>query len=121
MPENITQKQTYRFALQIILLSDELREQRKEYVLTNQILKSGTSIGANVEESIGAQSKKDFLSKILIVYKEARETRYWLLLLRDSGTLISNRVQKLLNDGEEIIKILGKIQSSTKKVLIINN
>jgi len=82
---NAVQDKSYAFALKIIGLCENLRVQKKEYVLSQQILKSGTSIGANVEEAIGGQSEKDFLAKMNIAYKEARESKYWLRLLKDSN------------------------------------
>lgn len=83
-------------------------------MLSKQVLRSGTSIGANIEESIGGQSEKDFISKLSIAYKEARETRYWLSLLRDSGYLTREQVTALLDECEEICKIIGKIQITMK-------
>jgi len=80
----------------------------KEYVISKQILRSGTSIGANVEESTAAQTKKDFITKISIASKEARETRYWLRLLKKSQ-LVSGNYDKYLNDIDEIIKISTSI------------
>jgi four helix bundle protein len=80
-------------------------------------LRSGTSIGANVEEAIGAQSKKDFLSKISIAYKEARETNYWLRLLRDSNLIESQLANALIRDIDELLRLMGAIISSTKKAL----
>ena len=82
MKENLIQQKTYDFALKIINTSKQM-QMNKEFVLSRQLLKSGTSIGANVEEAIGGQSRKDFLSKISIAYKEARETKFWLRLLKD--------------------------------------
>ncbi len=86
MKENLIQQKTYDFALKIINTSKQM-QMNKEFVLSRQLLKSGTSIGANVEEAIGGQSRKDFLSKISIAYKEARETKFWLRLLRDSNSM----------------------------------
>jgi four helix bundle protein len=83
-------------------------------VLSKQLLRSGTSIGANVEESIGGQSQKDFLSKISIAYKEARESIYWLRLLQDADYLSENEVKSLIKDAEELCKMLGKIQITLK-------
>lgn len=83
MKENIIAIKTYEFAIHIVNLSKELIS-KNEYVLSRQILKSGTSIGANIEEAIGGISKKDFRAKMSISYKEARETHYWLKLLRDT-------------------------------------
>jgi four helix bundle protein len=85
--------------------------------MNNQLLRSGTSIGANVEEAIVAQSKKDFISKMSISLKEARETNYWLRLLRDSKISTSETVSPLITESEELIKILYKIiDSSSKKI-----
>jgi four helix bundle protein len=89
--ENPVREKSYVFALRIIKLYKYLIEEKKEYVLSRQVLKSGTSIGANVEEAIGGQSKKDFLAKISIAYKEARETHYWLRILRTPIFLIKKR------------------------------
>ncbi len=84
MKESVIKEKSYSFALQIIELYKELMKQN-EYVLSRQLLKSGTSIGANVEEALAGQSRADFLSKMSIASKEARETKYWLRLLRDGG------------------------------------
>lgn len=115
MKENIIQIKSYSFALKIVKLVQNIQKRKNEYVLTKQLLRSATSIGANVEESIGAQSKKDFLSKILIAYKEARESDYWIRLLVDSEMIEREDADLLRKDCEEILKILGKIQSSTKE------
>ncbi len=84
---NPVRRKSYDFALKIIKLCRQLSVEQHEFILSNQLLQSGTSIGANIEEAIGAQSKKDFLSKMSIAYKESRETNYWIRLLRDSGVL----------------------------------
>lgn len=78
---------SYAFALKIITLFQKLQTEKKEYILSKQLLRSGTSIGANVEEANGAYSKAEFTSKMSIAYKEARETHYWLRLFRDSEIL----------------------------------
>ena len=75
---------SYAFALRIVNLYKYLVNEKHEYVLSKQILRSGTAIGANIEEAIGGQSNKDFISKLSVAYKEARETRYWINLLRDT-------------------------------------
>jgi four helix bundle protein len=98
-----------------------LCEEKKEYVLSKQILRCGTSIGANIEEAIGAISKKDFLNKLYIAHKESRETSYWINLLKDSDYIDSNSSLSMLKDCEELIKITGKIISSTNKSLKENN
>ena len=84
---------------------------QKEYVISKQLLKSGTSIGANVNEAQAAQSKKDFISKMSIASKEARETRYWLLLLLKSGLIkdCGSIIKELLREVEDIINIVTKI------------
>ena len=112
--DNIVQEKSYNFALRIIQLNQLLITDNKEYVLAKQILKSGTSIGANVEEAIGAQSKKDFKAKISILYKEARETKYWLRLLRNSELLNSGLATSLLKDCDERLKIIGSILKTLK-------
>ena len=114
MKENIIQEKSFCFALRIIKLYKYLKENKKEYVLSKQLLRSGTSIGANVEEAIGGQSKNDFVSKISIAYKESRETLYWIKLLKESGYLNSKQAESIINDCEEIIKIITKIQKTIK-------
>jgi four helix bundle protein len=112
--DNIIQEKSYRFALEIIDLYKVLKNQENEYVLSKQILRSGTSIGSNVEEAIGGQSKKDFISKLSIAYKEARETHYWIRLLRDSNYLNSQKADSLLRDCVELQKIIGSILNTMK-------
>jgi len=112
---NIVKDKSYSFALRIIKLSRFLYVEKKEYVLSKQILRCGTSIGANVEEAIGGQTLKDFRSKMMIAYREARETKYWLNLLKDSDILDDNLAESLISDCEDIVRITGKIVSSTKK------
>ena len=111
---NVIQDKSYQFALKIVNVASYLQTEKREFVLSKQLLRSGTSIGANVEESIRGQSEKDFLSKISIAYKEARETRYWLRLLKDSHLIIPNEADPLLGDCEELLKILGAIQKTIK-------
>jgi len=113
--ENVLIHKTYIFSLRIVKLSRFLIEDKKEFVLSKQILRSGTSIGANAEEAVGGQSEKDFFAKLSITYKEARETRYWLHILQDSGYISANQAISLLNDCEEILKILGKTLSTLRK------
>ena len=112
--ENIIQDKSYAFALRIVNLNKLLIEQNKEYTLGKQILRSGTSIGANIEEAIGDQSRNDFKAKLSISYKEARETKYWLRLLRDSKLLNSDLAASLLQDCEELLKIIDSILKTLK-------
>jgi four helix bundle protein len=92
---------------------------KKEFVLSKQILRSGTSIGANVREALEAQSKKDFISKLSIALKEATETEYWLELLRETGYIEDKFCAPLLNDLTEIIKLLNSIIKTTKQNMAI--
>ncbi|MFA6534270.1 MAG: four helix bundle protein [Patescibacteria group bacterium] len=114
MKDNLIQTKSYGFALRIVKLYLFLVSKKKEFVLSKQILRCGTSIGANVEEAIGGQSRADFASKIAIAYKEARETHYWLRLLHDSKFLTSQQFSSLLADCEALIKIIGAIKKTTK-------
>ena len=114
MKDNIVQQKSYEFALQIVRTYKHMVDDQKEYTLFKQLLRSGTSIGANIEEGIGAQSRKDFIHKLSISYKEARETRYWLRLLNDSDYLDDERVKPLLEACEELLRILGSIIKTSK-------
>lgn len=112
--ENIIAEKSYAFSLRIIEVYKKLTKEKNQFVIGNQLLRSGTSIGANVEEAIGAISRKEFIAKLQISYKEARETHYWLRLLRDSNDLDAKNAKALINDCEEILKILTSILKSTK-------
>ncbi|MEZ4853708.1 four helix bundle protein [Flavobacterium sp.] len=114
MKENIIQSKSYEFALKIIKVYKLLVEDKKEFVLSKQLLRSGTSIGANIEEAIGGQSERDFYAKLTISYKEARETKYWIRLLKDSTYLELDSANELLRDVEEILRIIGSIQKTLK-------
>ena len=85
MKNNVIRDKSYAFAIRVVNLYKYLVYTKKEFVLSKQVLRSGTSIGANVEEAIGAQSSKDFIAKLSISYKEARETNYWIRLLKDTN------------------------------------
>lgn len=113
--ENTVQIKSYQFALRVVNLYKYLiSEKKKEYVLSKQILRSGTSIGANVEEAIGGQSKSDFIAKLQIALKESRETHYWLRILIDSNYLDRKSGQSILNDCEELIKLITSILKTSK-------
>jgi len=114
MSENIIQKKSYAFSVRIVKLYIFLKEEKKEYTLGKQILRSGTSVGANVEEAIGGISRKDFRNKLAISYKEARETQYWLNLLFDTDFISAEQHKSLSNDCQEILKILFSIIKSSK-------
>ena len=114
MKDNIIQTKTFEFAVRIINLYKFLSTEKKEFVVSKQLLRSGTSIGANVEEAIGGQSKNDFSAKLAIAYKEARETKYWLRLLHATGYIENQMFESLMNDMEEILRIIGSIQKTMK-------
>jgi four helix bundle protein len=108
MAESIVKHKSYDFALRIIKLCAWLKDQ-KHFEIGTQLLRSGTSIGANVEEALAGQSRKDFLAKMSLASKEARETNYWLRLIRDSGMLNGDRIQAIIDESEELCKILTSI------------
>lgn len=113
--ENPVREKSFNFALEIVRLYKNLQDQ-KEYVLSKQILRSGTSIGANVEEATAAESRRDFVHKLSIASKEARETNYWLRLLMQSGLIESSQFTPLLEESTELVKMLTAIvKTSTRK------
>ena len=110
-------EKSFSFALRIVKLYQHLSGKKKEFVLSKQVLRSGTSIGANLEESRGAQTPSDFQTKISIAYKEARETSYWLRLLFASKYLTERQFASLYADCEELIRLLGSTQLTMKTKL----
>ena len=114
MKENIILDKTYNFSIRIVKLYKYLSD-KNEYVLSKQILRCGTSIGANTEEAIGGISKKDFVAKLFIAYKEARETHYWLRLLKDTDYIEEKMFNSLIEDCDEILKILYSIINTARK------
>jgi len=114
MRENIIQQKSFDFAVNIVKLYKGLVKEHKEYTLGKQILRSGTSIGANVEEAIGGYSKKDFAAKMSISYKEARETHFWLKILNATEYINDTEYNTLVMDCDEILKILYKIVNNSK-------
>ncbi len=113
--DNVLLTKSYAFAIRIVNLYRFLYQEKKDTVISKQILRSGTSIGANAEEAAGAQSRRDFIAKLSIVYKEARETNYWLRLLRDTHFINSEQAVSLLTDCEELLKISGSILKTVKE------
>ncbi len=112
--DNIVQIKSYDFAVRVIKVFKYLSEEKKEYVLSKQLLRCGTSIGANIEEAIGGQSEKDFFAKLTIAYKETRETHYWIRLLKDTNYLSVEDADSLLKDVEELLRIIGSIQKTLR-------
>ena len=108
MAESIVKQKSYDFALQIINLCIRLRE-NKHFEIASQLLRAGTSIGANVEEALAGQSRKDFFAKMSLASKEARETNYWLRLIKDAEISNEQQGQKLIEESEELVKILTSI------------
>jgi len=112
--QNIILEKSYNFGLRTVKLYMHLRKNKVERELLIQFLKCGTSVGANVEEAEGGQSLNDFIHKIGIAYKEAREAHYWLRLLRDSELLELKLANSFIQDAEEIKKILASILKTSK-------
>ena len=115
MGTNIVQDKSFRFALRIVKLYQYLKEEKKEYVLSKQVLRSGTAIGALIRESQHAESKADFIHKLAIALKEANETEYWIELLFHSEYLEQKSYQSIHADIEEILKLLISIIKTTKE------
>lgn len=113
MKTSIVNEKSYAFALRIIAVARWLRERREDEI-ASQVLRSGTGIGSNVEEALAGISRADFVVKMGIASKEARETHYWLRLLRDSKTVPASKITPLLNESLELIRILTAIVKTAK-------
>ncbi len=109
--KNLIQEKSFEFAVSIIKYYKQLKTQN-EFAIANQLLRSGTSIGANVEEALGGSSKKDFINKMTISLKEARESKYWLRLIIESD--IDKNITHLLADANSLVNILSKIVKTSK-------
>ena len=114
MRNNVTYDKAYKFAIRVVKTYKYLVEEKREFVLSKQLLKSGTSIGANVAEANGAISRGDFSAKISIAYKECLETKYWLSLLKDTGYIDIKSFDSIYQDADEIGKILFSILKKTR-------
>lgn len=115
--KNIIAEKTYSFAIRVINLYKHVSSVKKEFILSKQLLRSGTAIGALVKEAEHAQSKADFLNKMNIALKEANETEYWLMLLKDTGYISPNEFGSIITDCSAILKLLISIVKSTKESL----
>ncbi|SCX77742.1 four helix bundle protein [Alkaliphilus peptidifermentans] len=115
MGDNILENKSYRFSLQIVKLSRYMKNSKKEYDISRQLLRSGTSVGANIVEAQDAESKKDFIHKLSISLKEANETRYWLRLIRDSHEVEKEIVEPLLEECNNLRYLLISIIKKTKE------
>jgi four helix bundle protein len=119
MADNVIKAKSFNFALRIIKLSQFLNQEKREFILSKQLLRSGTAIGALVRESEQAESKKDFIHKLAIAQKEANETDYWLELLFQSDYLSEAQFKSIKFDIVEINKILASIIITTKQKLAV--
>ena len=115
MRENVILKKSFAFSVRAVRAYQHLASEKKEYVLSKQFLRSATSIGANVHEANNAQSKKDFISKMYISYKEATETEYWIKLLTETEYFTEAEGSSLLTDCVELKQILTAILKSAKR------
>lgn len=111
---NIVEEKSFNFAVRIVNLKDFLVTEKKEYDISRQLLRSGTSIGANIAEAQQAQSEADFVSKMNIALKEAAETKFWIKLLNATDKLTQKQTESLLNECIEIEKLLYSIVKTTK-------
>jgi four helix bundle protein len=116
MKDSALKNKSYKFALRMIKLFQYLSNEKKEFVLSKQILRSGTSIGSNIEEGFQGESKSDFIHKLSTANKEAFETHYWLILLRDSEILEKKIADSLLTDCDELQKLLVSSIKTAKQV-----
>ncbi len=113
--DNVVKEKSYLFAKRIVLMCRFLRETQHEYIMTKQLLRCGSSIGANVAESKYAQSRPDFVTKLSIALKEAGETNFWLHLLHDTGYLTERQFASIIGDCEELERLLVSIVKTTKE------
>ncbi|WP_066688437.1 four helix bundle protein [Christensenella intestinihominis] len=115
--QSIVAEKSFSFAVRIVKLYQYICNNKKEYVLFKQLLRSGTSIGANIQEALNGQSKRDFLSKMNIALKEAGETQYWLRLLTATEILTEKESRSILDDCTELLKMLTSIVKTTSSNL----
>ena len=115
MTDSVLLDKTYNFAVRIVKMYLFLIREKKEFVMSKQVLRSGTSIGANSVEAAATQSQRDFFHKCSIAYKEAKETEYWIKLLRDTGFISHKQAESMLFDLTEIIKILASSMITIRK------
>jgi four helix bundle protein len=117
MKDNIVKDKSFAFALRVVKLAKVLQEEKREFVLSKQVLRSGTAIGALVREAEHAESKADFAHKMNIALKEANETLYWLDLLHQSEYIADQSFESLRDDSEELVKLLVSIVKTTKAAI----
>ena len=112
--ENVIKEKSKKFAIRIVRLYQYLQEEKKEYVLSKQLLRSGTSVGANVNEALQGQSRKDFIAKMSISLKEINETEYWLELLKETNYITREQYESISKDCKEVAKLLTSIVKTSK-------
>lgn len=117
MKDNVVREKSFAFALRVVKLAKFLQEEKREFVLSKQVLRSGTAVGALVREAEHAESKPDFAHKMNVALKEANETLYWLDLLHQSGYFSDESFESIRNDSEELLKLLASIVKTTKAAL----
>lgn len=117
MSNSIIKDKSFAFAVRVVNLYKHLTSEKKEFVLSKQLLRSGTSVGANVREALNAESKADFIHKLAIAQKEADETCYWLELLNETEYITENEFSSIHTDATELRKIIRSIILSTKQNL----
>lgn len=115
--ESIVAVKSYAFAIRVVKLYKLLSQEKREFILSKQMLRSGTAIGALIKEAEHAQSKADFLNKMNVALKEANETEYWLMLMKDTEYLNEKEFQSIREDCSELLKLLASIVKSTKSTL----
>jgi four helix bundle protein len=115
MGESIVKNKSFHFAVSVVNLYKLIQSERKEFVMSKQLLRSGTSIGANVREAINAQSSADFVHKLAIAQKECDETIYWLELLKETGFINESEFNSMNNEATKLLKIIRSIILTTKQ------
>ena len=120
MKENVVAEKSYAFALRIVKAYKFLSSEQREFILSKQLLRSGTAIGALVKEAEHAQSKADFINKMNIALKEANETEYWLMLLKDSSFIDEKSFQSISEENKELIRLLISIVKTSKEKHVQN-
>ena len=115
LEDNMTFMKALDFAVRIVNLYKYLCDEKKETVMSKQVLRSGTSIGANISEALGAESKEDFIHKFSISFKEGNETKFWLMLLHRTSYLSDKQFESLMTDCQELRKLMGATIKTAKK------
>ena len=119
--QNIVREKSFAFAIRVIKMYNFLKEYKKEFILSKQLMRSGTSIGAMVREAINAEKSKDFIHKLSVAQKECDETCYWLELLKEANYISEKEFASIYNDATELLKIIRSIIIKSKQKLETNN